>query len=181
MKMGWKKNNLFASFVILLVSVIHSAISVAQENSEASVSDTVQSLKQRVIELNRDLFILEEELLFPANTQVAVFLSMDVGEFFQLDAVNLKIDGKEVSNYLYTEKQVDALFRGGIQRLHIGNVRSGEHEIAAFFTGRGPQGRDYRRAVSHTFKKGGDIKYIELQIRDSIQLHQPALTVKEWQ
>ncbi len=181
MKIARQNNTLLASTLILLLGIVYAVTAVAQDQSGPSVSDNVQDLKQRVIELNRDLFILEEELLFPANTQVAVFLSMDVGEFFQLDAVNLKIDGKEVSNYLYTEKQVDALFRGGIQRLHIGNVRSGEHEITAFFTGRGPQGRDYRRAVSHTFTKGGDIKYLELQIRDSIQLHQPALTVKEWQ
>ena len=149
-------------------------------SSEASLSDEVQTLKQQVINLNRDLFILEEELLFPANTQVAVFVSLDVGEFFQLDAVHLKMDGKDVSNYLYTEKQVDALFRGGIQRLYMGNVRNGEHEISAFFTGRGPQGRDFRRAVTHNFTKDGDIKYLELRIRDSLQLHQPTLTIKEW-
>ena len=40
-------------------------------------------------------FLLEEELLFPANSQVAFFLSMDVGEYFALDSVNIKIDGKE--------------------------------------------------------------------------------------
>ncbi len=162
--------------VCLTLAGISSSI-----NAEESLSDEVQNLKQQVIELNRDLFILEEELLFPANTQVAVFLSMDVGEFFQLDAVNLKVDDKEVSNYLYTEKQVDALFRGGIQRLYVGNVRNGEHEISAFFTGRGPQGRDFRRAVTHRFTKDGDVKYLELRIRDSLQRHQPELTVKEWQ
>lgn len=151
--------------------------SIAQNGS---LSDEVQTLKQEVINLNRDLFILEEELLFPANTQVAVFVSLDVGEFFELDAVHLKLDGKEVTNYLYTEKQVDALFRGGIQRLFVGNVRSGKHEISAFFTGRGPQGRDFRRAVTHEFRKDGDVKYLELRIRDSLQLHQPKLTVKEW-
>ncbi|MFK8018302.1 MAG: AraC family transcriptional regulator [Pseudomonadales bacterium] len=152
----------------------------ASVGAESSLSDEVQTLKQQVINLNRDLFILEEELLFPANTQVAVFVSLDVGEFFQLDAVHLKMDGKDVSNYLYTEKQVDALFRGGIQRLYMGNVRNGEHEISAFFTGRGPQGRDFRRAVTHNFTKDGDIKYLELRIRDSLQLHQPTLTIKEW-
>lgn len=156
-------------------------VTPALADSDPSLSDEVQNLKQQVIELNRDLFILEEELLFPANTQVAVFVSMDVGEFFQLDAVHLKVDDKEVANYLYTEKQVDALFRGGIQRLYVGNLRSGEHEISAFFTGRGPQGRDFRRGVTHQFTKQGDIKYLELRIRDSMQLHQPVLTVKEWQ
>lgn len=157
---------------------IDEAPSVA--TSALGVSDMVQGLKRDVIDLNRDLFILEEELLFPANTQVAVFLSMDIGEFFQLDAVQVKIDEQEVTNYLYTEKEVDALFRGGIQRLYLGNVRTGEHEITAFFTGRGPQGRDYRRAVTHKFNKTSDVKHLELRIRDSMTYHQPDLTVKEW-
>src|SRR5262245_50444601 len=65
----------------------------------------VQDLKKDVVDLNRDLFVLEEELLFPANTQVAVFLSMDVGDFFALDSVTLKIDNKEVVNYLYTPRE----------------------------------------------------------------------------
>jgi len=77
----------------------------------------VQGLKQEVLELNRDLFVLEEELLFPASTQIAVFLSMDVGKFFQLDSVQLKLDNKVVTNYLYTERENAALLRAGVQRL----------------------------------------------------------------
>src|ERR1017187_6754823 len=67
-----------------------------------TLDQEVQGLKKEVIDLNKDLFVLEEELLFPANTQVAVFLSMDVGTFFALDSVTIKIDNKEVANYLYT-------------------------------------------------------------------------------
>ena len=69
----------------------------AQARAEfRSLDEDVQSLKKEVLDLNRDLFLLEEELLFPANSQVAFFISMDVGEYFDLDSVNLKIDGKEV-------------------------------------------------------------------------------------
>ena len=38
-----------------------------------SLDEDVQSLKKEVLDLNRDLFLLEEELLFPANSQVAFF------------------------------------------------------------------------------------------------------------
>ena len=79
----------------------------AQQNFK-TLDGQVQSLKQEVIELNRDLLVLEEELLFPATTQVAVFLSMDVGKFFQLDSVQLKIDDKVVANYLYTDRELAA-------------------------------------------------------------------------
>ena len=92
----------------------------AQARAEfRSLDGDVQSLKKEVLDLNRDLFLLEEELLFPANSQVAFFVSLDVGEYFDLDAINLKIDGKEVSSYLYTEREVGALHRGGVHRMHM--------------------------------------------------------------
>ena len=151
------------------------------ENGIAPLSDNVESLKQAVLDLNRDLLILEEELLFPTNTQVVVFISMDVGEFFQLDAVKLKIDDTLVASHLYTERQVDALFRGGVQRLYIGNIKSGSHEISAFFTGKGPSGRDYKRGARLTMEKGQEAKMLELRIVDSTAKLQPVFDIKEWQ
>ncbi len=144
------------------------------------VTDEVQNLKKQVLELNKDLFLLEEELLFPSNTQVSIFVSMDVGEFFQLDSVTLQIDGKEVSNYLYTQRELEALVRGGVQRLHIGNLRSGEHELVAFFTGKGPHGRDYRRGATGVINKGLGPKYVELKIVDQTKTLQPEFEIKEW-
>lgn len=153
---------------------------VAAETQSTGLQDEVQNLKKQVLELNRDLFLLEEELLFPSNTQVSVFVSMDVGEFFQLDSVTLQIDGKEVANYLYTRQEIDALIRGGVQRVHIGNLRNGDHELVAFFTGKGPHGRDYRRGATAVIKKGLGPKYVELKIVDQTNKHQPEFDVKEW-
>ncbi|MGK0499582.1 MAG: hypothetical protein ACJAYG_001224 [Oceanicoccus sp.] len=153
---------------------------VSAATSPQTLNQQVQDLKQQVIELNRDLFILEEELLFPANTQIAVFLSLNLGDYFQLDAVKLTLDEKVVTNYLYTAKQVDALQRGGVQRLYLGNLTSGQHELVAVFTGRGPQGRDYRRGATLLFDKSSQPKNIELKIIDSLSIEQPEFVVKEW-
>lgn len=153
----------------------------AGQDIAAPLSQQVENLKQTVLDLNRDLLILEEELLFPANTQVALFLSMDVGEFFQLDAVKVKIDDKLVASHLYTERQVDALFRGGVQRLFIGNLKSGSHEITAFFTGKGPEGREYKRGATITLEKNQEPKMLELRIVDSTTKLQPVFDIKEWQ
>ena len=149
-------------------------------SAETGIKDNVQTLKKQVLELNRDLFMLEEELLFPSNTQVSVFVSMDVGEFFQLDSVQVKIDGKEVADYLYTQREIDALIRGGVQRIHIGNLRTGEHELVAFFTGKGPKGRDYKRGATTKIKKGLGPKYVELKIVDQTKNYQPEFDIKEW-
>ena len=141
----------------------------------------IQDMKQLLLELNRDLFLLEEELLFPANTQVAVFVSMDVGNFFDLDAVQIKLDDKDVANYLYTTREVDALISGGVHQLFLGNLKAGEHELVAIFTGAGPHEREYRRGASLVFEKGIGPKYIELTISDREQALQPEFVVREWE
>ena len=147
----------------------------------ASLDTRIQDAKSDVIQLNRDLLVLEEELLFPANTQVALFVSMDVGKLFELDSVQIKLDDKVVTNYLYTPLEVQALHRGGVQRLHVGNLRSGAHELVAVFTGRGPHERDYKRGATLKFDKSTDAKYIELRIHDTPAKLQPEFEVKVWQ
>jgi hypothetical protein len=146
-----------------------------------SLDQEVQALKKEVLDLNRELFVLEEELLFPANTQVAVFVSMDVGEFFALDSVTLKLDNKEVANYLYTEREAQALLKGAVHRVYIGNLKAGEHELIALFTGQGPNARDYRRGATIRIEKGVGAKYLELKISDRATKAQPEFIVKEWE
>ncbi|HUH38191.1 MAG TPA: AraC family transcriptional regulator [Spongiibacteraceae bacterium] len=144
-------------------------------------AEELESLKKSVLALNRDLLILEEELLYPDSTQLVVFLSLDVGEFFSLDAVKLMVDDKLVASELYTERQVSALVRGGIQRLHLGNLKNGRHEISAFFTGKGPMGREYKRAATISVDKQDQPTVLELQIMDSEALEQPTFSIRHWQ
>lgn len=146
-----------------------------------TLDESIQNLKTLVMDLNRDLFLLEEELLFPANTQVAIFVSMDVGEFFDLDSVQIKLNNQDVANYLYTAREVDALIRGGVQKVYLGNIRAGEHELIAIFTGHGPHQRDYRRGATIVFNKGIGPKYIELSISDREQKLQPEFVITEWE
>jgi hypothetical protein len=119
-------------------------------------------------------------LLFPANTQVALYVSMDVGAFFALDSVTVKIDNKEVKNYLYTAREADALLKGGVQQIYLGNLKVGRHELVAFFTGKGPQERDYKRGATISFDKGVGAKYLELKITDRVAKHQPEFLIKDW-
>lgn len=159
------------------------AASAAQAPSAAdtrALDEEAQSLKKDVVDLNRDLYVLEEELLYPANTQVAVFVSMDVGSFFALDSVELKIDRKEVANYLYTPREVEALMKGGVQKLYVGNLKTGSHELVAFFTGKGPNDRDYKRGAAIKFDKSIGAHYLELKINDRQHRLQPEFEIKDW-
>jgi hypothetical protein len=163
------------------VPVAAAPAKAASAPDAATLDGRVQDIKSDVIKLNRDLLVLEEELLFPASTQVALFVSMDVGKMFELDSVQIKLDDKVVSSYLYTPLEVAALHRGGVQRLYLGNLKVGNHELVAYFTGKGPHDRDYKRGATVKFEKGTDPKYIELRIKDSEAKLQPEFDVKVWQ
>jgi len=153
---------------------------VEQVEDNRTTAEKLEDLKSEVLAVNRDLFILEEDLLFPASTQVAVYFSIDVGRFFSLDNIKLKIDDKQVSHHLYTEKDVSALLRGAIQKVFVGNITTGEHELVAIVIGKGPRKREYRKAVSFKFTKDTDAKALEIQLRDSQGKLQPKLKIVEW-
>ena len=158
-----------------------AAPAAAAASPAGPVDEQVQSLKSDVLDLNRDLFVLEQELLYPANTQVAVFVSIDAGTFFALDSVQLKIDGKEVSDYIYTPREVHALTQGGVQRLYVGNLKVGKHELVAFLTGKGPHNLDYTRGATLNFQKDIGAKYLELTITDDQHKLQPQFRIKDWE
>lgn len=162
-------------------SAAAAAPAAASAPEPAALDARVQQLKADVIRLNRDLLVLEEELLFPPGTQVALFVSMDVGKLFELESVQIRLDDKLVATHLYTPQEVQALLRGGVQRIFVGNLKAGKHQVSAFFTGRGPHERDYKRGTTLEFDKGTEPRYIELQIKDKLAKLQPEFEVKVWQ
>ncbi|MBL4631391.1 MAG: hypothetical protein JKY14_09615 [Paraglaciecola sp.] len=166
-------------FNISLSAHAQQSDKLASNTVTETVAEQLQQLKKEVIALNRDLFVLEEDLLFPSSTQVVVYLAMDVGAYFNLDAVELRIDDKVVTRHLYTKKQIQALFKGGVQKLHIDNIAQGEHQLSAFFIGIGPQAREYKRATSFTFTKTAEAKSLQLSIIDSSVKQQPIFEAVE--
>lgn len=183
-------NTFFLHFrnVLALVALLLSTLSVNAESvaeipaavPEQPVAQSVEELKKKVIKLNRDLFILEEDLLFPANTQFVVFLSLNTGTFLQLDSVKLLVDDDIVAAHLYTERQLKALAQGGMQRLYLGNLKSGAHEVTAYVHGIGPDNRPYKLAHSLKIDKGTELQSLEIRIRDQSANFQPSVEIVEW-
>ena len=169
--------------VISLLLAFGPAMSVAQDSGERfrSLDQDVQELKNEMLDLNSDLIELEEELLYPANSQTAFFVALDVGDYFTLDSINLKIDGKDVANYLYKSREVDALQRGGVHRLHMANLKDGDYELTAAIIGKGANARDYRRDATLTFSKDSDAKYVTLEITDRRSNQQPEVVLRQWE
>lgn len=175
-----------AGGIFLQSSLVYSenenpAIVNDSPSQATEIVDEIEDLKQKVIELNRDLFILEEDLLYPGSSQVSVFLSIQGGRFFNLDTVKLSIDDDVVTSYLYTEHQLNALKKGGMQRLYIGNLKQGQHELTAVFMGTGPDQRAYKRAAHLVFEKDDEAKMLELKVIDRSSNYQPEFVALEWE
>lgn len=145
------------------------------------LSAKVEDLKQTALDLNRDLLALEEELLFPASTQITVFVSLDVEQEFRLDTLKLEIDKQLVATHLYSQHQNDSLLRGGIQRLYIGNLKPGEHELTATYTGVDADQQEHQQQVTLAVEKNQQPKMLELRIQNSTKNTQPEFALKEWQ
>jgi len=145
-----------------------------------SLAPEIDALKEEIIELNSLLFRLQEDLLFPEDSSIIVFLSIEGGHYFSLDAVKLHLNDTLVSSYLYTEREVSALKKGGIQRLYAGNLKMGEHQLVAIFSGIGPQQRDYKRAETITINKEKGATFIKLVVRDNLVRKVPEFAHETW-
>ena len=180
---------LFSILAIILSCGVNATAADSNEKNNVifkaadrkSVDEDLQSLKLSAIDLATELFSLSEDLRAPIDNRFAVFLSVDVGEFFGLNTVQLRVDNKEVVSQLYSVQEIEALLQGGTQRLYLGALTEGDHELVAVFIGRGTHGRDYRRAANLQFKKLVGPKYIELRISDKKIRAQPEFEIREWQ
>ena len=145
------------------------------------LNEEIIDLKKQVISLNKTLFILEEDLLFPSNTQLSIFISMKDTALFSLDAIKILIDDKQISSHLYTDKELDVLKRGGVQKIYIGNIVSGEHEIVALYTGKGPHQREFKRGSVIKIDKGDDPLFVEFNIQDNESKQQALFKSRSWE
>lgn len=166
-------------------NVQFAAEKVARTSEEAledvqKISKDIQALKLQVIGLNKDLKEMEEKLLFPTSTKYSVFVSMATGQFFQLEGIKFKLDGKFVATHVYSEKQRAALSRGGVHRLYVTNLSEGKHEATVFFTGIGFNGLPYKRAVSLDFEKGDSSEYLQIAVSDDGATQEPVFELKQW-
>ena len=129
-----------------------------------SLDEQVQEIKSDVLDIAAGLGRLEEKLLYPSNTQVAVFVSLAEGEALRLDSVQIQIDGELVAHHIYSFKELEALQKGGVQRLYTGNVSSGEHQIEVSVAGKLPGGKDSNATRSFAFRKDAEPKLVGITL-----------------
>ena len=129
-----------------------------------SLDEQVQEIKSDVLGISAELSRLEEKLLYPSNTQVALFVSLPEGETSRLDSVRIQIDGEPVAHHIYSFKELEALQKGGVQRIYTGNVSTGEHQLEVSIDGKLPGGSDFSGTQSFSFTKEVEPKLIGLEL-----------------
>ncbi|HEY9049968.1 MAG TPA: hypothetical protein VIQ03_00395 [Gammaproteobacteria bacterium] len=154
---------LIFSMMLLLSATALQAEDISREQIKG-LDEQVQDIKKDVIDLTADLTRLEEKLLFPSNTHVSIFISLTEGDNFRLDAVQIKLDNKVVSHHLYTFRELEALQRGGVQRIYTGNVKTGDHDLVVSFVGKAPAGGEYQRSASYKLNKNVGPKFVEVKL-----------------
>lgn len=158
---------LFRQCLYIVLAAVCTCTASAEEITREQIKgldEQVQDIKKDVLSLNAELARLEEKLLFPSNTQVSLFISMHEGDDFRLDSVQLKLDEKVVAQHLYSFRELEALQLGGVQRLYIGNITTGEHDLVISYSGKAPAGGEYTRSDSYRVNKGVGPKFVEIRI-----------------
>ena len=168
--------------LLLALSCLFSTGVLADEVTRDQIKgldEQVQDIKKDVLNLNSELSRLEEKLLFPSNTQVSIFVSMHKDDDFQLDSVQLKIDEKVVAQYIYSYRELEALHKGGVQKLYTGNVQTGEHALELDFTGTATSGGTIRGRGTYSLTKEVGPKFVEVKIAGP-ESNEKDLQFRDW-
>jgi hypothetical protein len=143
------------------------------------LDEQVQEVKSDVLSISAELSRLEEKLLYPSNTQVAIFIALAPEDATRVDAVQIQIDGQLVAHYIYSFKELDALRKGGVQRIYTGNVTTGEHRIGVAVTGKLQSGGDFSQSDSFAFRKGVEPKLVGVTLAGP-ESGKPAIEIGDW-
>lgn len=152
------------AIMLFLAPVGSFGSEAASGNDLKSLDGQVQEIKADVLSIASDLDNLEERLLYPTHTQVAVFVEFAGDDSFRLDAVHLTIDGELATHHIYSFKELEALKKGGVQRLFTGNVPTGNHELSITMVGKLKNGKDFEESNSFRFAKGVEPKAIGITL-----------------
>jgi len=144
-----------------------------------SLDGQVQEIKSDVLNIAAELGNLEERLLYPSNTQLAIFVAVTEDRPFRLDSIQIEIDGALATHHIYSFKELEALQKGGVQRAYTGNVMTGSHELRVTVNGQRDNGEDFSASDSFAFSK--DVKPKTLGITlDEPGLGRDGIQVGDW-
>jgi len=171
-----------SALVVAVVLCLGSVPAWTQQDDRQQMrglDEQIQEIKSEVLSIAEELSRLEEKLLYPSGTQVAVFVALAGGEGMRLDAVRLHVDGQLVAHYLYSAKELEALRKGGVQRVYVGNVATGEHRLEVTVDGVTAGGDDFSSTEHFEFRKAVKPKLVGLTFASPNSASGP-IAIGEW-
>ena len=158
-----KARDIILGISILFLSFASSGQEVTKEQLKG-LDEQVQDIKSEVLSIAADLNLLEERLIYPSGTQISIFVSLEKNETFRLDSLEIMLEGTPVAHHIYTFKELEALQKGGVQRIYTGNIRSGEHDLQVSMTGKSTGGSDLEETGSYVVNKGVGPRIVEIRL-----------------
>lgn len=172
--MRWLK---LAVALLAATQMVNAApLTPADESDARTLEANVQAVKKETAQLAADLQKLQAALLTPASTRITVFLSVDAQAGYTPDSVQLMINNQLVQSWLYTPREQDALKKGGIQQLYMGNLPVGEHKLNVTVLSADGEAKG---SANYNLSKALSSKYMELKVSGTPK--QPMVKVKEWE
>lgn len=160
-------SRLIRKIMLLALAAAPFATVAAQDLSRdnmRSLDGQVQEIKSDVLSIASELSNLEERLLYPSNTQVAVFVAIEDDDDFRLDAVKIEINGELATHHIYSYKELEALQKGGVQRIYTGNVPTGDHRLSVTMIGKLKNGNEFNKTDEFSFAKGVEPKAVGITL-----------------
>ncbi len=151
-----------------------------QDPSFTRIDREVQAIKQEMLDINRDLSLLEGELLYPPEHRLTVFLSVGSATTMDLDVLKIDLNGKSLVHHEYSDAEMEALRKGGVHKAYIGSIEKGEHVLQAQLSGTGRRDQVFDIVDSATFTKRQGTRYVELLVSESTLRGVPRLTIQSW-
>ena len=147
--------NSIALLALIVACLTGTAFSqeLSGENMK-SLDGQVQEIKSDVLNMASELKNLEERLLYPSGTQLAIFVAVEEREDFRLDAVQIEIDGELATHHIYSFNELEALQKGGVQNAYAGNIVTGDHELRVTVIGKTNGGKDFSNSGTFACAKG---------------------------
>ena len=165
------------SLAILLLNIPPAHAEEVSREQLKSLDEQVQEIKTDTLGIAAQMRLLEEKLLYPSGTQFAVFVSLDNAANYRPDSIELQLDGKPAAQHFYSPKELEALQKGGMQRIYAANIKSGEHDLQVLLTGKTERGADFDRKQSFKFSKDAGPKIVEIRLINSVD---QTITLRDW-
>lgn len=146
----------------------------------SSLDEDITDLKSEIFAHTGEIFELEQKVLHPVDTRLAVFLTLTNRDGLDLDSVELYVNGQPVASHLYTARETGSLQQGGIQQLFTGNLANGEHQLKAVITARAANDRFVRRESTHRFQKRPGALRLQMALEAKAPDYEPRVSFVEW-